>query len=180
MIFKKHGYNWIHCTHINKVLHRPGLELWLKTSWPGNNKPEMSILKYEIFVTVQQVWLTPGKYDQFWFWVTSILLPTFCKGGNTSFAFLRRHHLWVFVSWFWVKAHTQVCLKLHNIVNFSFGRALELLVGTPNKRSSTSSFMWSRDSTLVACGSHLRESFWPWSNWALYPSRPLLRCRESN
>ena len=53
---------------------RPGLELWLKTSWPSNNQPDLAILKHEIFLTFQPIWLIQGIYDHFWFLITGRLL----------------------------------------------------------------------------------------------------------
>ena len=59
------------------LYNRPRFELWLRTSWQGAKKPELAILKYEIILSFQSIWLILGKYDHLCFWVTGILAPTF-------------------------------------------------------------------------------------------------------
>ena len=45
--------------------------------WQGAKEPELAILKYEMILSFQSIWLILGKYDHLWFWVTGIWAPTF-------------------------------------------------------------------------------------------------------
>ena len=46
----------------------------------------VSLLKYEIILSFQSIWLIQGKYDDLWFWVTGYLGTSFFgKGSDTSF-----------------------------------------------------------------------------------------------
>ena len=56
---------------------RGWFEPWPRTSWQGAKEPELAILKYEIILSFQSIWLILGKYDHLWFWVTGIWAPTF-------------------------------------------------------------------------------------------------------
>ena len=56
---------------------RGWFEPWLRTSWQGAKEPELDILKYEMILSFQSIWLILGKYDHLWFWVTGIWAPTF-------------------------------------------------------------------------------------------------------
>ena len=74
-------------------------------SWPSNYQPDLAILKHEIFL---QFGLLKEKMTISGFWQLESSYQLFGKGGDTSFAFLRRHHLLLFVSWFQVDADAQV------------------------------------------------------------------------
>ena len=56
---------------------RGWFEPWPRTSWQGAKEPELAILKYEMILSFQSIWLILGKYDHLWFWVTGIWAPTF-------------------------------------------------------------------------------------------------------
>ena len=61
----------------NRYRGRGWFEPWPRTSWQGAKEPELAILKYEMILSFQSIWLILGKYDHLWFWVTGIWAPTF-------------------------------------------------------------------------------------------------------
>ena len=65
------------CFILIGVGNRGWFQSWLKISWQGAKEPELGILKYEIILSFQSIWLILGKYDHLWFWVTGIWAPTF-------------------------------------------------------------------------------------------------------
>ena len=69
----------------------------------------MAILKHETFL---QFGLFKEKMTFSGSWQLEISYQLFGKGGDTSFAFLRRHRLYIFVSWFQVNAGAQPWSKL--------------------------------------------------------------------
>ena len=62
---------------VEMQLARGWFEPWPRTSWQGAKEPELAILKYEMILSFQSIWLILGKYDHLWFWVTGIWAPTF-------------------------------------------------------------------------------------------------------
>ena len=65
-------------SRVEKIFSTRGwFEPWPRTSWQGAKEPELAILKYEIILSFQSIWLILGKYDHLWFWVTGIWAPTF-------------------------------------------------------------------------------------------------------
>ena len=60
-----------------RMITRGWFEPWPRTSWQGAKEPELAILKYEIILSFQSIWLILAKYDHLWFWVTGIWAPTF-------------------------------------------------------------------------------------------------------
>ena len=69
---------------------RAGHQHWLEFSWPSNYQPDLAILKQESFL---QFGLFKEKMTTSGSWQLESSYQLFGKGGDTSFAFLRRHRL---------------------------------------------------------------------------------------
>ena len=76
-VVKSNGKNHLYQWPIKPPAIRGWFEPWPRTSWQGAKEPELAILKYEIILSFQSIWLILGKYDHLWFWVTGIWAPTF-------------------------------------------------------------------------------------------------------